>query len=721
MSERCSCSRAALQPGASARCMESCATGSLRSPGLAVRRWPNGAFGGTHERRIVASLEQSSLRWPADEVFSAEVLGTLTLPPRETKDGRWIITCDAQGGSYYLWLDDHLVCEGGNGQPKWNPYRLEPVLPFNHTLAALRAVSSGGGSGGGSGHVGASDTAPAPPPSPVRYFLRATFIRLRQHVVSTPNTRPYIALHWQRCASMPSYAWGRNLWLPRGGSRAPPPEPVPRSALSTHVPTAQHARLTMQRELVTGYYGTWAERSASVHTFLPSGVEVRIGLCTLGGPSRRCVLESTKRMVDDGLVRLGVHATDHGYTQLFFGMRVGTRVDGSRRMGASTHGGDGDEGDGGEGEGEGANLLNVSIETAQRGRWGPLFIVARVVGGGSRALAVASQAALIISVGFAGAVEVAQRERAGATGSGAAGSGAFEGPPGWVVSGRIDVDSAVSSSRGAASPPAAIVASPDGQWRRQAVSELSDLPGVHVRGATGPNASSTERLPSLATPHLVLRLAPHCQWTAAAWASRFPRGQRTLSDVVAAVEGARRAAVGVHAPLGKAAAELAQVSQSAIMWNALSRASIPGPHVQCARGWGRPWVAFMWDDAFAAMQLGALGAHSLAYSQLATLLKVIHAQGRRGGVGEKRGQHTDPRSILTTPCTTPPARARHPLLAGSFHILHPPPRPSIPVAQAGTAFGWARAKHVDAELDLFRPLGTSGSGDDAALPPLKIR
>ena len=57
------------------------------------------------------------------------------------------------------------------------------------------------------------------------------------------------------------------------------------------------------------------------------------------------------------------------------------------------------------------------------------------------------------------------------------------------------------------------------------------------------------------------------------------------------------------------------------MWNALSRSSLPGPHVQCARGWGRPWVAFMWDDAFAALQLGALGARSLAYSNLITLLK----------------------------------------------------------------------------------------------------
>ena len=55
-----------------------------------------------------------------DEVFSVEVLGTLTLP-ENVRNLRWLITCDARGGSYFLWLDDHMVCEGSSGQPRWNP------------------------------------------------------------------------------------------------------------------------------------------------------------------------------------------------------------------------------------------------------------------------------------------------------------------------------------------------------------------------------------------------------------------------------------------------------------------------------------------------------------------------------------------------------------------------------------------------------------------------
>ena len=159
----------------------------------------------------------------------------------------------------------------------------------------------------------------------MRYFLRATFVRQRQHILASPHEKPYIELRWQRSASMPEYVWGKNTWQPAEGRRAAPPVAVPRASLSTFVPTAQSARLTMQRELLMGYYGTWSERSVTAHTMLPFGVEVRLGLCTLGGPSRRCVLEGTKQMVDDGLIRLGRHATDHSYTRLHFAMTVDGR------------------------------------------------------------------------------------------------------------------------------------------------------------------------------------------------------------------------------------------------------------------------------------------------------------------------------------------------------------------------------------------------------------
>ena len=152
------------------------------------------------------------LHWPADEVFSVEVLGTLTLP-ENARNLRWLITCDARGGSYFLWLDDHMVCEGSSSssQPRWNPYRLESVLPFNHTLAVHEAVGGTPGAAGGKGDTAGGGGADLP----VRYFLRATFVRQRQHILASPHEKPYMELRWQRGASMPEYVWGKNMWQPQ--------------------------------------------------------------------------------------------------------------------------------------------------------------------------------------------------------------------------------------------------------------------------------------------------------------------------------------------------------------------------------------------------------------------------------------------------------------------------------------------------------------------------
>jgi hypothetical protein len=609
-SAACTCTVAALRSGASTSCIRTCSTGSLDAPGLAVRRWPNGAFGGNFERTVIPSLEQKVLKWPSDEVFSVEVLGTLKLPARAANE-RWIVSCEARGGSYYLWVEDHLVCEGGNEQPRWNPYRLESVLPFNHTLAAVKIRPAEATTGGA-----------------VRYLIRATFVRVRHHVLAAPHERPFLELRWQRSSAMPSYVWGKNRWQPAEGAAAPPAEAIPRSLFSTFVPTAQYARLTMQRELLMGYWGTWAERSVTAHTLLPFGVELRIGLCALGGQvtcpckrftpvrepcrpmfhapmsparcpwqsaprsrrapfaswwqSRRCVLEGTKQMVDSGHIRLGKHSTDHTYTQLYFTLR-------DDHAGIVPRGG---IGSGGGGDGGGG--VNISIETAQRGRWGAFFILARVVGDRRRA-ALASQATLVVSVDFAGAV----------TSDGL--------PAGWRLPGRVEQITARASAEHA------ITATADGQWRRKVGGELSELGGVTLRAAVGPNTSQPERISAVPSAHLALRLSS--TGVAGLWASRFPRGSRTLSDVVSAVESARRVATAKPAGRSARSTELLDVSRSAVMWNLLSRASLPAPQVQCARGWGRPWVAFMWDDAFAAMQLATVGARSLAYSQLATLLK----------------------------------------------------------------------------------------------------
>ena len=154
--DECSCPASVLYEGARAEgpscsALSACRKGSLRALGLLLRRWPNRAWGGNYEQKVVPMLSEAHTRGGATEPFSVEVLGTLSLPADARPFERWIVTCESRAGSFFLWLDDHLVCEGGNGQPRWNPFRLESVLPFNHDLQ----------------HA----------PQPQRYFLRATFVQ----------------------------------------------------------------------------------------------------------------------------------------------------------------------------------------------------------------------------------------------------------------------------------------------------------------------------------------------------------------------------------------------------------------------------------------------------------------------------------------------------------------------------------------------------------------
>ena len=126
-------------------------------------------------------LSEAHTRGGATEPFSVEVLGTLSLPADARPFERWIVTCESRAGSFFLWLDDHLVCEGGNGQPRWNPFRLESVLPFNHDLQ----------------HA----------PQPQRYFLRATFVQQPPNSLTASGGPPSFSMSWQRVASSPTYQW----------------------------------------------------------------------------------------------------------------------------------------------------------------------------------------------------------------------------------------------------------------------------------------------------------------------------------------------------------------------------------------------------------------------------------------------------------------------------------------------------------------------------------
>ena len=209
----CSCNDAVLSDDGRCNTLAACAKGSLTALGLALRHWPNRGFAGNFVQTVVPSLTQATTGGAADDPFgpfSIEVLGTLTLPVASGPSERWVVTCESRGGSFFLWLDDHLVCEGGNRQPRWNPFRLESVVPFEHTLHARQAAGATGR---------------------IRYFLRATFVQQPERASQVLRERPYFDLRWQRTPSPPTYTWNKNRWQPPSGSGDL--EIVPRAALST--------------------------------------------------------------------------------------------------------------------------------------------------------------------------------------------------------------------------------------------------------------------------------------------------------------------------------------------------------------------------------------------------------------------------------------------------------------------------------------------------------
>jgi len=82
---------------------------------------------------------------------------------------------------------------------------------------------------------------------------------------------------------------------------------------------AQMQRLNMSRGLVHGRWNTWAKESVTAHILLPAGLMLKFGLCEVS--SGVCKEDSEKGDIDSGAVRLGPHALDHSYTQLFLAFR----------------------------------------------------------------------------------------------------------------------------------------------------------------------------------------------------------------------------------------------------------------------------------------------------------------------------------------------------------------------------------------------------------------
>jgi hypothetical protein len=127
---------------------------------LRMSTWSNAAFGGEPtSTSTVADITVAALSWPATSIFSVELQGTLTPPA----GGSYDVECSFVGGSGFIWLDDHCVCQGGNDPATWGDYIPQTIVPFNHAQGVtlnrtlfLRMTFQ---------HGAANNTAGAPRPS----------------------------------------------------------------------------------------------------------------------------------------------------------------------------------------------------------------------------------------------------------------------------------------------------------------------------------------------------------------------------------------------------------------------------------------------------------------------------------------------------------------------------------------------------------------------------
>ena len=71
------------------------------------------------------------------KTFSALVLGSF-MPPYD--GAAWDITCKVTGMSAFLYLDDHLVCQGGNDPVRIQCQRVLPAATSALSSVRARAV-----------------------------------------------------------------------------------------------------------------------------------------------------------------------------------------------------------------------------------------------------------------------------------------------------------------------------------------------------------------------------------------------------------------------------------------------------------------------------------------------------------------------------------------------------------------------------------------------------
>lgn len=594
------------------------AAAANQGAGLNLKLYPNAAWGGNATvAKTITQLDESTLEFAGTEPFSVEITGTLTPPADLVGGGKQVqLSCEVLNGAGFLWLDDHVICQGGHDPVQWGgyksdalvlPWMVAPGIPLGGSVTKplfLRATFA---------HLGRADmrgkpsftlkwaalpplpppappTPPLPPPTYVGCYKdggngkRDLPTNAGDLTGGTGKNTDGPAACAQECRTklggrMPKYiglqdgdncfcgnSYGQfgnatncNMSCPApntqkvmcGGADAnsvydthapapppappmPPGSPVPASVYTTDVPPAQEKRLAMQRNLLEGRWGTFAKGSYAAHALLPHGVLISFGMC---GADGSCDQNADKGMQNNDLVRVGAHAYDHSYTQLYF---------------------------------QGSTKCNVSIETSQIDgkQGGDLVALITPVSGcaGASALGVMQMTDNLTAMCAA-----------------------------WNRYGNVTTEKGVSMT----GTPHGRGLDPIQVWAA----------GTAFTGkANPPSTSPNYLLKALSTP------------------VAFSTGkERTVPEVSAIIAAARSKELATYAKYG-ALATAKEMSQVGMMWNVLYSLEIPGTFAPVSRGWGRPWVIFDWDNIFGAYQF-SLDAKELAYSQLTAVIKTKTAHG----------------------------------------------------------------------------------------------
>jgi hypothetical protein len=384
---------------AAAALLATAATGRAEA-GLAVKLYPNAAWGGNATAtKTIALLDSTALDFAtaAGGPFSVEITGTFSPPAELVSNGKQVqLSCEILNGAGFLWLDDHVICQGGHDAAAWGTYKSDAlVLPWmvapgnplggsvtkplflRATFAHLNSTSRPDMAGKPSFSLKWSPLPPPPPPSPPTPPLPPpTYVGCYMEGKSGVRDLPvnagdlkstdapadcaaecasknggvafkYVGLQdGDNCFCGNSYGHHgkaksdaecnmpcpgaaqkvvcggpeRNSVYDTHAPASPPPPPpppavpVPASVYSTAVPETQSKRLAMQRGLLHGRWGTFAKGSYAAHALLPHGVLLKFGVC---GADGSCDENADKGMQNNDLVRVGAHAYDHSYTQLY--------------------------------------------------------------------------------------------------------------------------------------------------------------------------------------------------------------------------------------------------------------------------------------------------------------------------------------------------------------------------------------------------------------------